>query len=359
MHKTPIDLRRLLPLVLLTLILLTPSLVSAANSAQPADPEQPIPSERLADIPRASETPAFGYVYTVVAGDDLWQIAIAHGLDMEQLAAENNLEAPYWLQPGDRLWVPAEPAVVHQAAPPVEQQTAQAAAPAATYVVQSGDDVWQIAVAHGLEEEELAAANGLQPPYWIHPGDRLVIPGQAAQEQQAAPAAETAATAEQPAAAPEQPAAAPEQPADPAAANEISAQSTASADLSPGAALILNNMNEKRAAFGLPALSWSGALAQAAQAHAQDLAARGWGGHVGSDGAHLRTRLNRVGYGAVYTSENWANTTGSQQAFDMWWFEPDWGPHRLNILGANYAEIGIGIAQGGWGYFYVADFGSR
>ena len=352
MHKTPIDLRRLLPLVLLTLTLLTPSLVSAANSAEPADPEQPIPSEQLADIPRANETPAFGYVYTVVAGDDLWQIAIAHGLDMEQLAAENNIEAPYWLQPGDKLWVPAAPAVVHQAPPPAEQPTAQASPPTATYVVQEGDNIWQIAVAHGLEEKELAAANGLQPPYWIHPGDRLLIPGQPTQEQQAAPVAEAAPAAEQQEAAPEQ-------PADTAAANEISTQSAVSADLSPAAALILNNMNEKRTAFGLAPLSWSGTLAQAAQAHAEDLSARGWGGHVGSDGAHLRTRLDRVGYWAIYASENWANTKGSQQAFDMWWFEPDWGPHRLNILGSNYAEIGIGIAQGGWGYYYVADFGSR
>ncbi|MEZ4769339.1 MAG: LysM peptidoglycan-binding domain-containing protein [Caldilineales bacterium] len=359
MHKPPIDLRRLLPLVLLTLTLLTPSLASAANSAQPADPEQPIISEQPADIPRANEAAPFGYVYVVQPGDDLWQIATAHGLDMEALAAENNLEAPYWLQPGDKLWVPAKPAPVR---PPVPA-AAQPAAAAASYVVQSGDDVWQIAVAHGLSEEELAAANNLQPPYWIHPGDRLVIPGLPAQEPQPAPtpseAQPVAVAPEQQEAAPEQQEAAPEQQEAAAAANELSTQSTANDGISPDAALILNNMNERRAAFGLAPLSWSGQLAAAAQAHADDLARRGWGGHVGSDGAHLRTRLGRVDYWAVYASENWANASGPQHAFEMWWYEPDWGPHRLNILGPNYTEIGIGITQGGWGYYFVADFGSR
>ncbi|MCB0205914.1 MAG: LysM peptidoglycan-binding domain-containing protein [Caldilineae bacterium] len=354
MHKTPIDLRRLLPLVLLTLTLLTPRLVSAADSAQTAGPEQPFPSEQPADIPRADATPAFGYVYTVVAGDDIWQIATAHGLDMESLAAENNLEAPYWLQPGDKLWVPAEPAPVHSPAPPAELQPSESAA---IYVVQNGDNLWQIAVAYGFQEQDLAAANNLQPPYLIHPGDRLQIPGQPAQPEvnQAVGQKEQAA----PAAAEETQAASPEQASDSATANELSSNSADSAGLSPDAALIFNSMNEKRAAFGLAPLSWSDQLASAAQAHAEDLSWRGWGGHVGSDGAHLRTRYERVGYWATYASENWANAHDAQHAFDMWWFEPDWGPHRLNILGPAYSEIGIGIVKGGWGYYYVADFGSR
>ncbi len=293
MHKTPIDLRRLLPLVLLTLTLLAPSLVSAADSAQTADPEQPTTPEQPADIPRANETPAFGYVYTVEAGDDLWQIAVAHGLDMEALAAENHIDPPYWLQPGDKLWVPAKPAVVRRPTPPPPPPPPVAEQPA------------------GGQAEA-------QP------------------QPESAPAPDSGASSE-----------------------SQTVRAAASSDLSPDAALILNNMNERRAAWGLAPLIWNSQLATAAQAHANDLAQRGWGGHVGSDGAHLRTRYDRVGYWATYASENWANARGPQHAFEMWWFEPDWGPHRLNILGPNYVEIGIGIAKGGWGYYYVADFGSR
>lgn len=358
MHKPPIDLRRLLFLVLLTLTLLAPSRVSAADYAQPADPEQPIPSDQPADIQRVIDTPVPGYVYVVEHGDDIWLIAVAHGLDMEALAAENNLEPPYLLQPGDKLWVPAAPATVHHAAPAAVQQAA-----GATYVVQAGDDVWQIAISHGVDMDALAAANNIAPPYLIYPGDRLAIPGQPAQAETAQPAAQepqaAPATAEQETAPPaaEQQASPPA--SDSSAASESAAPAPASGNLSPDSALILNNMNEVRAAFGRTPLIWSDTLATAAQAHAEDLARRGWGSHVGSDGAYLRTRYERVGYWATWASENWANARGPQQAFEMWWFEPDWGPHRVNILNSNYAEVGIGIAQGGWGYYYIADFGNR
>ena len=355
MHKPPIDLRRLLSLVLLTLTLLAPSRVSAADSAQPADPEQPIPSDQPADIQRVTDIP--GYVYVVEPGDDIWLIAVAHGLDMEALAAENNLEPPYLLQPGDKLWVPAAPATVHHAGPPARQQAA-----GATYVVQAGDDVWQISQRFGVDMEELAAANGINPPYWIQPGDKLLIPGQSVQPAADQPPAQDPPAAPPPSGQEAVPAAAEQQaPATDSAASSESAAPAAppSGSLSPDSALIFNNMNEVRAAFGRSPLIWSDTLATAAQAHAEDLARRGWGSHVGSDGAYLRTRYERVGYWATWASENWANARGPQQAFEMWWFEPDWGPHRVNILNANYAEVGIGIAKGGWGYYYIADFGNR
>ena len=34
-------------------------------------------------------------------------------------------------------------------------------------------------------------------------------------------------------------------------------------------------------------------------------------------------------------------------------------PHRRNILDPKYTEIGIGVAKGSWGYYFVADFGGR
>jgi uncharacterized protein YkwD len=150
------------------------------------------------------------------------------------------------------------------------------------------------------------------------------------------------------------PAATPEATAELAAAAVPDAESPA--NISEGARLILDLMNEKRVANGLAPLRWSDRLAQAAEAHAADCAQRGWGSHVGSDGASLRSRLARVDLYPGWASENWANARGAEQAFDMWWFEPPYGPHRLNILGASYDEVGIGLAAGGWGYYVVADF---
>ena len=85
MHKTPIDLRRLLPLVLLTLTLLTPTFASAADSAPNAGPEQPTTPETPADIPRANETPVVGYVYTVQAGDSLTSISEKFGISVKRI----------------------------------------------------------------------------------------------------------------------------------------------------------------------------------------------------------------------------------------------------------------------------------
>jgi len=123
---------------------------------------------------------------------------------------------------------------------------------------------------------------------------------------------------------------------------------------------LLGQINEKRAANGIHPLAWNAELAAAAQAHANDCAARNKGSHVGSDGARLLERLARAGYPAATQSENWANSRSIGSAFDMWWNEPPGAdPHHRNILWGRYTEIGIGIAKGGWGYYVIADFGSR
>ena len=119
-------------------------------------------------------------------------------------------------------------------------------------------------------------------------------------------------------------------------------------------------MNEKRTSQGLHPLTWSPEIAAAAQAHADDCQRRGWGSHVGSDGAVTRTRLARAGYSARWSGENWANAKNPQNAFAMWWNEPPGAdPHRSNIMNPMYREAGIGIVSGPWGYYFFVDFGSR
>ncbi len=43
----------------------------------------------------------------------------------------------------------------------------------------------------------------------------------------------------------------------------------------------------------------------------------------------------------------------------MWFNEGPNGPHRRAILGSAYTEVGIGVARGSWGYYFIADFGGR
>lgn len=290
MHKR-IPLVRLLFLFVLLSTLLHPA---SANAARGDGNEQPTASSRPVDIPRTHITPEIGYVYTVVAGDDVWLIAVAHGLQMDALARANKLEPPYLIHPGDKLWVPAARAVVKQ------------------------------------------------PPT---PTPRPKVTPTPVPTPEPAPAAAITATV----AAPVEPA--PTPTPEPAAV-------AAAPGLSEPAALILSLINERRTAAGLSALTWSAELTVAAQAHAEDCAQRGWGSHVGSDGARLRTRLARANYYGSWVGENWANYYTASQSFEMWYSEGPGGPHYENIMNPYFTEVGIGIAAGGWGYYFITDFGA-
>ena len=124
---------------------------------------------------------------------------------------------------------------------------------------------------------------------------------------------------------------------------------------------LLTLYNQARAAAGVPALRYSAVLETAARAHAKDCATRGFGSHVGSDGADTKTRLMRAGYAASKAwGENWAWGRSATQAWDMWFTqEYPSGPHRDNILSARYTEVGFGIIASQGGFYYIADFGSR
>lgn len=348
--------RRLKPLsrplffLLLTLLVLQHSLpADAAGPARDTEPEQPSTRSTTNVSSQISSTPKIGYTYTVQPGDDVWIIALAHGISMEALVAANGLEKPYLIHPGDTLWVPALPAVVAddlrraQVPTPTPKPKPPTPQPIATPAVTAAITATAPASVTAVVIEPAAAAVTMVVTEPVTVAVDAVVTGTTAITETA-----EAAPAEMP-------------PADLAvaeAATAIAPQPSLEG-VSEWAQIILDQMNEVRSANGLPPLTWSPELAQAAQAHADDCASRDWGSHVGSDGAPLRTRISRAGYNAVYASENWANTRGPQQAFAMWWNEPAWGPHRLNILGPNYREVGIGVAQGGWGYYFIADFGSR
>lgn len=101
-------------------------------------------------------------------------------------------------------------------------------------------------------------------------------------------------------------------------------------------------------------------LAQAAQAHAADIAAYKRIDHVGTDGATLRQRLARVGYPYNRASESIAVYKTPEIAVHFWMDEPPDGPHRLNITNCQYTEAGIGLAYDDRGWrWWVMDVASR
>jgi uncharacterized protein YkwD len=239
-------------------------------------------------------------------------------------------------------------------------------------VIQAGETLIGLASAYDLTVDEILRVNAISDPALIHPGQQLVLPlarlltasapqptlrqaqGEAATATAAALAAADAFSAPAAAAPDAQPAPAP------AAAEPAPPPPALPSGPEDWSGYILASINQVRAEHGLNTLNIAPELTAAAQAHAQDCAQRGWGSHVGSDGAVLKTRLERVGYYGGNYGENWVQALNAERAFEWWYGEiPPNDPHRRNILSSYYTEIGIGIVQMEWGYVFITDFGRR
>jgi uncharacterized protein YkwD len=106
-----------------------------------------------------------------------------------------------------------------------------------------------------------------------------------------------------------------------------------------------------------PPLAWNPQLAQAAQAHSQDMANNGFQAHTGSDGSTPPQRIAAVGYtNSTRSGENvYAYADSVDQAMEA--FLLDWGVsdagHRNNVMEPNvspqdaYRDVGIGLVSGG------------
>jgi N-acetylmuramoyl-L-alanine amidase len=162
-----------------------------ATAVAPAEPAPVTPSGR----------------YTIVAGDTVSGIADRFGVSTFSVLAANGLGVSSIIYPGQTLTIPGvadpsapapqaqrelagapAPEVVVTApepvAPPVPvaepvvavEPAPEAAPPAGTYVVRSGDSPSSIAAAHGIGTQALLDANGLDRSSVIYPGGTLLIP---------------------------------------------------------------------------------------------------------------------------------------------------------------------------------------
>ncbi len=95
--------------------------------------------------------------YRVKAGDTLYAIAWMYGLDFQEVARYNGIEAPYAIYSGQILKLDLDDPS------------------AGRYVVKRGDSLSQIAANHGTSMTELVRMNNLKKPYTIHPGQLLQL----------------------------------------------------------------------------------------------------------------------------------------------------------------------------------------
>jgi nucleoid-associated protein YgaU len=156
-----------------------------------------MPTQQPTAAPPATITPVHGQqTYTVQAGDDLWHIAekfYHSGYNYLDIARANKLENPGLLYSGMKLTIPGNQQITPQpqtitptATPtplvtPSQQETVTHETPitANTYVVQKGDDLWNIALRaynDGYRWTDIAKANNLANPGLIFSGDVLKIP---------------------------------------------------------------------------------------------------------------------------------------------------------------------------------------
>ncbi|RJP52650.1 MAG: hypothetical protein C4557_05880 [Anaerolineaceae bacterium] len=120
---------------------------------------------------------------------------------------------------------------------------------------------------------------------------------------------------------------------------------------------IAAKINEERSKAGLPALTINSLLANAAQAHAADMACNSMISHTGSDGSSAYARALAAGYGGAFTEEIIYGGGGPQAAM-TWWMNDQ--VHRDAILNAKSGEMGVGYAyfsNGSYGDYFVVEFG--
>jgi len=103
--------------------------------------------------PVAAPAPQDG-TYTIQRGDTIYVVARKFGLTVRALIDANQLQAPFQLEPGQVLRMPA----------------------GGDYVVVKGDSLTKVARKTGTEFATLARINGLKPPYVLHVGQRLTMP---------------------------------------------------------------------------------------------------------------------------------------------------------------------------------------
>ncbi len=109
-------------------------------------------------------------------------------------------------------------------------------------------------------------------------------------------------------------------------------------------AVLADLTNENRASVGVPELSWSNDLENAAKLKAEDMIANAYFAHTSPRGLTPWFWLQEVSYDFIYAGENLAvDFTESVKVQNAWLDSPT---HKANLLNSNFTEIGITAVDG-------------
>lgn len=136
-----------------------------------------------------------------------------------------------------------------------------------------------------------------------------------------------------------------------AACTPSAAEPTAPADSIQQLSL---QVNQHRAEVGCPPLTSHPHLRTVAQGHSEDMARRGFFGHVNPDGKNPFDRLREAGISWTGPAgENIASTRRSPSGvLRLWLDSPD---HRANLEQCAYTHHGVGLYDGRWTHLFVTN----
>lgn len=105
-------------------------------------------------------------------------------------------------------------------------------------------------------------------------------------------------------------------------------------------------------------LTYDERLGAAAQAHALDMAARAYIGHVSADGRTLNDRLTQAGFDAAWRGENVVAGFGDVAGALSWWLDSP--VHCANLMNPHYTRVGFGVIRSDSRYrtYWVQNFGT-
>ena len=112
-------------------------------------------------------------------------------------------------------------------------------------------------------------------------------------------------------------------------------------------AQIIELTNAERQKYGLPALTPSPLLEEAARLKAEDMFAGDYWSHRSPTGKTPWDFLKEVGYNYVYAGENLARDFADASGVVAAWMASP--THKENIVSKNYQEIGVAVVDGEFG----------
>jgi len=135
-------------------------------------------SAPVVPTPSSSSSAPAPRVHVVRNGENLTVIARRYGTTIGALAAANRIANPSYLQVGQHLTIPAVAAAAAVNAPPAAAASAPASAVSSrSHAVAAGENLTFIARRYGTTVSAIVAANGIGNPSFLKVGQRLTIPG--------------------------------------------------------------------------------------------------------------------------------------------------------------------------------------